>query len=188
MNRIEISNSFDTIPQFNVACVGQYVCLSCNSKLIASVSETLGAIEEISKDFANFIDESLQTLSGQASAIFDEDSEYCIIKFDNVIQINMKQEFANDLSYAVIDCLRSMSREPQFANALYSFAKRMQAAAEGNIQRPNAVTRHPMPSGPILMYQSYPPMAYGSPIRPNFRYQNRNNNNTRRNYGSYEKQ
>lgn len=186
MSRLEIANSFDTIPQFNVACVGPYVCLSCNSKLITAVTETLGTIEEIAKDFANFIDESIQTLSGQASAIFDDDSEYCIIKFDNILQINMKQEFARDLSYSVIDCLRNMKKEPTFSNALYSFAKRVESAAEGNIQRPASGPRHPMQAGPFMMYQPYPPMAYGGPVRPNFKYQYRNNN-TRRNYGNYEK-
>jgi hypothetical protein len=173
MNRTESYNSYEVIPQFNVACVGNYVCLSCNAKLLSTAADLLGNIEEVAKDFAEFLDNTVQAVSGNASAIFDEDSEYCIIKFENVFQINMKQEFAKDLAYSVMDSLRSLKKEHQFSNALYSFARRMEAAAEGNIQRPMQ-NRHPMQNPqPVLMY---PPMPM---YRQNFQYSNR------RKYGSY---
>jgi hypothetical protein len=172
MNRTESYNSYEIIPQFNVACVGNYVCLSCNAKLLITTAEVLANIEEVAKDFACFLDNLVQAVSGNATAIFDDESEYCIIKFENVFQINMNQEFAKDLAYSVMDSLRSLKKEHQFANALYSFARRMEAAAEGNIQRP--MQRHPMQNPqPVLMY---PPMPV---YRQNFQYFNR------RKYGSY---
>jgi hypothetical protein len=47
----------------------------------------------------------------------------------------MKQEFAKDVSFCVIDAIRNMSKQYPFANALIAFGRKLDIAAEGDFSR-----------------------------------------------------
>lgn len=162
----KFTNRYDDNPQFNIALLGKFVCLSCNKKMLSDVRDIIATDEEISKDFTNFLDDVARMMAGEGTTA--ETEEYQIARFDGVFTIHMTQEFAKDISYSLQDILRGKTSDHPRANVVFALSKRLNLAAEGDFKALQTTASgkqgfggRPMPPMPYPMFGYYPPQPRG---------------------------
>ena len=162
---IKYTNRYDDNPQFNIALLGKFVCLSCNKKMLSDIKDIITNDAEISKDFTNFLDDIVQMVASEGTTA--ETEEYQIARFDAVYTIHMTQEFAKDVSYSLQDILRGKTSDHPRANVVFALAKRLNLAAEGDfkaLQTTSTGRQSALPPMPYPMFGYYPPQPRGGRI------------------------
>lgn len=151
-------------PQFNVALLGKHVFVACDKKMLNEIREILLSNEETARDFEEFIDQTCKINADGGN--YASSDEYCISGFNEVYQIIMTQEFAKDLSFCMIDGVRSMPRGYVGANALMAFGRKLGLAGDGEFNRLQGTPKMMAPQPPMMMYQAVPVFRNQ---QPNFR-------------------